>query len=84
MRVSARRNRSLHFLEQGYEELDILAALDFKVTEFSEYHHRINDRLDVWVSTKRWHDRARQTSGDYTDLVELVKKIFLPASETDL
>lgn len=64
-------------LETGYEEMDILAAYDYQITEFSGYHYRINDRLDVWPSSKKWYDKTLNSGGTYETLMQLVKDRML-------
>ena len=71
MKAQKKRN-----LEQGEEALDILAALDFRVKQFSPYHFRINERLDVWPSSKSTRDLQLKTKEGYTDLVEFVRHHF--------
>lgn len=64
----------------GYEELDILAALDFQVQEFSPFHYRINGRLDIWPSTKKFFDKATSKTGSYDSLVEIAQDICAASS----
>jgi hypothetical protein len=71
MKAQKKRN-----LEQGEEALDILAALDFRVKQFSPYHYRINDRLDVWPSSKITYDILSKTKEGYNDLVEFTQFHF--------
>ncbi len=64
--------------QKGTEALEILVAWDYKVQPFSDIHFRINDRLDVWPSTKKWYDLKTQRKGVYEELESFVKK-FLTA-----
>jgi hypothetical protein len=70
-------------LEHGLEDLDILAALDFRVKQFSPYHFRINERLDVWPSSKSCYDILAHRKQGYTDLARFVQYYFehLPITE---
>lgn len=63
-------------LAEGESALETLVALDFKVRQKSEYHFRINDRLDVWPSGKTTYDIRSGSKGHYDDLVEFVKNHF--------
>lgn len=63
-------------LEIGYEEVDILIAQDHEVRQFDDYHFRINRRLDVWPSTKKWYDTWTKRTGTYRTLMDLVKEHF--------
>lgn len=63
-------------LKKGYEELDILAALDFQVQQFSAFHFRINNRLDVWPSSQTAYDRISNRKEHYTDLVRFAQSHF--------
>lgn len=77
MTTNAKKLRKAQNLETGYAELDILAAYDYDVRELSEYHYRIEGRLDVWPSSKKWYDRVLKSSGEYLDLLQLVKDRML-------
>lgn len=63
-------------LKEGEEALEILVAFDYRVIQFSPVHFRINERLDVWPSTKRWYDQKTFRKGAYDDLVKMVKNLL--------
>lgn len=67
------RNKS-----EGETALEILAAYDFKVQQFSEYHFRINDRLDVWPVSRKYYDIRLGRKGLYpkNSLSSFVKDYF--------
>ena len=65
-------------LNEGTEDLEKLVAWDFKVQPFSDIHFRINDRLDVWPSTKRFYDLLNKRKGSYDNLLKFVKKNYTP------
>lgn len=64
-------------LEKGKEALEILVSWDYAVEQFSEYHFRINSRLDVWPTSKKWYDRKTGRKGEYEELESFVKR-YLP------
>lgn len=47
------------------EELEILEAHDYKILHFSEYHFRINDKLDVWPTARKYFLRGSNTAVPY-------------------
>jgi hypothetical protein len=59
-------------LADGESQLEELVALDYRVEQFAFYHFRINERLDVWPSTKKYYDHKTLKKGFYDDLVEFV------------
>lgn len=61
-------------LRAGEEELDILAAQDYEVQQFSEYHFRIARRIDVWPSAKKWYNGKTGEKGEYQNLVAFIKE----------
>lgn len=63
-------------LNDGKTALEILVALDFSVDQKSEYHYRINHRLDVWPSSKKFYDIKNHRKGTYDDLRTLVVSHF--------
>lgn len=64
-------------LKEGESKLEELVAFDYRVVQFSPYHFRVNERLDIWPPRKRWYDHRTHRKGEYTDLVKFVKE-FLP------
>lgn len=56
------------------EELEILVAHDYDVVQFSPYHVRINDRLDIWPTQRTAYDFIAQGHGEYqkSDIVSFV------------
>lgn len=67
----------LQNLADGKAALERLVAWDYMVVQLSEYHFRINNRLDVWPSTRKWWDVKTQRKGEYDELESFVKK-FIP------
>lgn len=63
-------------LEKGKEDMESLVAFDYYIFPLSEYHYRINHTLDVWPSTKKWHDRNTNRRGTYQNLKEFVETHF--------
>jgi hypothetical protein len=63
-------------LAQGKEDLEQLVALDFDVVPFSPYHFRINGRLDVWPSSKKWFDKSTGRHNSYDSLIPFVQDFF--------
>lgn len=66
----------LHNLREGENTLEMLVALDFAVHQFSEYHFRINGRLDVWPTSRKYYDIKSHQKGTYHDLERLAKDLF--------
>ncbi len=60
----------------GTSQIQILIAQDYEVNAFSDIHFRINRRLDVWPSTKKWYDTRNHTKGTYKDLLTFAKQHF--------
>lgn len=64
-------------LESGKSALEVLVAYEYAVYQLSEYHFRINRRLDIWPSSKKWYDLKTMMKGQYEDLEKFVKG-YLP------
>lgn len=73
MATESSKRRKRANLNKGEAELEELVAFDYQVVQLSPYHFRINSRLDVWPSSKRWWDTKTFRKGDYDDLVSFVK-----------
>lgn len=63
-------------LSAGKEALEILVAYDFEVYQLSDYHFRINNRLDIWPSSKKWYDLKTGMKGEYGDLEKFTKSFL--------
>lgn len=68
--------RSRVNLSEGEKMLEILVAEDFQVVQFSEYHFRIEGRLDIWPSTRKWYDKKTMRKGSYGNLIPFIRKFF--------
>ena len=53
----------------------------FKVEAKGHSHFRINDCLDLYTTSCRWHDIKEDKRGDYTDVFQFVEKFFRDASQ---
>lgn len=70
-------------LSAGKDALEILVAYDYDVYQLTEYHFRVNRRLDIWPSSKKWYDLKTMMKGTYDDLEKFVKE-FLPANTSNV
>lgn len=73
MKTKTSKARRAGNLKEGEEILEALVAMDYEVKQFSPYHFRINGRLDVWPSAKKWYDLKTQEKGVYASLMKFVK-----------
>lgn len=47
----------------------------FSLQFFSEIHVRIDDRVDLWLSTGTWHIKGEKSSGkSYNKMLEYLKR----------
>ena len=63
-------------LSASAEAFEILGAYDHQIVQFSPYHFRVNNRLDVWPSTKKAYDIRSHRKFQYDDLVDFVMRRF--------
>ncbi len=70
-----KKNKEINW-ENGTTALEKLVAWDFKVQAFSDVHFRINGRLDVWPTTRKWYDTRNHKKGHYPELESFVKSYF--------
>ncbi len=70
--------------EAGTAAMENLVAFDFDVKAFSDIHFRINRRLDVWPTTKRWYDIRTHRKGAYEELERFVKAHFSAIKQEEL
>ena len=76
MATATAKARKAHNLDEGMEMLEILVAYDFRVVQYSDYHFRVNEQLNIYPSTKTWHDAKSNAKGHYLDLVPFVRDYF--------
>lgn len=57
---------------------EILALKDkgFKIEQKTDYHFRVNDRLDLWPTHNRWHDIKRDKRGGAQNLAQFTIYFF--------
>jgi hypothetical protein len=68
--------------EEFYRYLiDRLGLQGFSIHEFTPYHFRINEILDVYPVNQRWHDIKANERGSYYDIFDFVKKFFIKPDE---
>lgn len=68
-RTKKLRNRKA--VLSGKESIMSLAQYGFKVEELSPYQFRVNDQLDLYPTSKKYHDVMRGTRGDYWNITVL-------------
>lgn len=59
-------------LKEGEDALERLVARDIRVVQLSEYHFRINGRLDVWPSSGKYYDIKNGAKGTCSKLFPFV------------
>lgn len=73
----AEKERRMRNLREDETLLEILVAQDFSVVQLSEWHFRINGRLDVWPTSRKFYDRKSYVKGEYTHLEQFAKEHFM-------
>jgi len=48
------------------------------------YQVRINNRLDIYPTRKRWHDTEKDERGEYENLLVFVRCFFFPEASEEL
>lgn len=76
-RVEQRQRRQKR-LPIRTEEILALKRQGYDVVQKSEYHFRVNDRLDLWPIHNRWHDLKTHERGGANDLAVFVKERIRP------
>jgi len=54
----------------------------YEVEWKSEYHFRVNGRMDLWPIHNRWHDLRTQERGGAPDLADFIRARFRPEEPT--
>lgn len=67
--------------EEAMDDIERLVAFDFRIVSYpGDYHFRINGRLDVWPTTKKWYDLNSKRRGTYKSLYIFARDFFTTAS----
>jgi hypothetical protein len=75
--MSRPKTWKLRNLRQAEDDFGRLVAYDHEILQLDEgYHFRINGRLDVWPSTKKWYDIKSHAKGEYENLFTFVMLRF--------
>jgi hypothetical protein len=70
------RKRRAARLPKRTEALLALRAEGYEIEKKTEYHFRVNGRLDVWPTHNRYHDIRTGKRGGYPDIVRFIKRFF--------
>lgn len=75
-----RRERKHRRSEQIPELLELeKQGYDIRVVNEAGYQFRVNGRLDVYPTNKRWHDLKKNVRGDYDSLSRFIPTFFSQA-----
>ena len=66
--------RRLERLRPRTEEILALTNLGYKVKQFTPYHFRIDDLIDVFPIHNRYHKLIYNKRGGYRNVTEFIKK----------
>lgn len=69
-----KQQKKQNLRENEFDVSKLVALYECEIKQMSEYHFRINDRVDFWPSSKKWWDKKTGRKGDYEDLVDFVKE----------
>lgn len=58
------------------EALVSLRSEGFKVVRKTDYHYRVNDRLDIWLIHNRYHDILLNRRGGFKEVASFVRRFF--------
>ena len=67
-----------HNTRNAEDELEALVSFDYSVVQFTEWHFRINGRLDIWPPRRKYYDNKSMRKGTYSTLKDLVKELGIP------
>ncbi len=50
----------------------------FEIKQLTEYHFRVNGFLDIFPTSKKWHNVKTNRRGRYNDVLDFVCTVFTP------
>lgn len=66
--------------EYGAESIIALQHEGFKVERLSPFQWRINNRLDLFPTNRKYHDVIRNERGSYIGAADICRKILFAGS----
>lgn len=63
--------------EHGTESIIDLQDHGYKVERLSQFQWRVNDRLDLYPTNRKYHDVLRNVRGTYIGAFDLCRKILI-------
>jgi hypothetical protein len=76
-----RKDRAQRRFEQIPDLLNLAdQGFDIRVVNEDGYQFRVNGRLDIYPTNKRWHDIKENKRGGYESLTEFIPRFFSPQS----
>ncbi|GAI03928.1 unnamed protein product [marine sediment metagenome] len=73
---SDQQKRRLKRLPLRTQSLLKLCKEGFKIEEKTQYHFRVNNRLDVWPIHNRYHDIKKNRRGGFRNVANFVRNFF--------
>lgn len=65
-------------LPAAANEIEALAELGYRVRKINYYHYRVDDRLDFFPLSGRWHFHPGNKRGDYTKPEDICRAHLRP------
>ena len=60
------------------EEILAVGRMGYRIRELTPYQFRVNERLDLFPTRRRWHDIKTQARGGYRNAAEFCRSVLGP------
>lgn len=54
--------------------IKMMSKEGFEITQFTDYHFRVNDILDIWPAGANYHNIKTGKRGTYREVKDLIRK----------
>lgn len=73
-KTAKRRNENNR--DKGTDSILALQEHGYKIERLSAYHWRVNDRLDLFPTHRKYHDTFNNERGDWQGAVDICRRIL--------
>ncbi len=80
MATAAKKFRNRKSLDNGTDSILEMQEHGYTVERLSPYQWRVNERLDLYPTNRKYHDIIKNERGYYTSTLDICKQVIGAAS----
>lgn len=74
--TASKKRRNEHQRQNGTDSILALQDEGYKITRLSPFQWRVNDRLDLFPTNRKYHDTLKNERGDWQGALDICRRIL--------